>query len=111
MLVEVRKLRQPVQLTPAVLLLVGIGDLDAKEDRFLMDSEGLDGPERGAGSVSIQGGAGPGAFIAGGLVEELLELLRRISDREDAGLLLLRRHGAIQAAEREFIGEAVERRS
>ena len=49
MLVEVRELRQPVQLTPAVLLVVGVGDLDAKEDRFLMDAEGLDGPERGAG--------------------------------------------------------------
>jgi hypothetical protein len=41
MLVEVRELRQPVQLTPAVLLLVGVADLDAKQDRFLMDAEGL----------------------------------------------------------------------
>jgi hypothetical protein len=100
MLVEVRELRQPVQLAPAVFLLVGVGDLDAKEDRFLMDAEGLDGPERGAGSVSIQPGAGPGALIPGGLVEELLELLRRLGDREDARSLFLGCYGAIQASVR-----------
>jgi hypothetical protein len=111
MLVEVRQLRQTVQLTPAVLLPVGVGDLDAKEDRFLMDAEGLDRPERSAGSGSIEPGADPGGFMRGGLVEELIEPIRRLSDREDAGSLLLRRHRAIQAAERDLIGETIERGS
>jgi hypothetical protein len=60
MLVQVRELGQPVELAPAELLLVGIGDLDAVADRFLVDAEGLDGPERGAGLVSIERRSDPG---------------------------------------------------
>jgi hypothetical protein len=63
MLVEIRQLRQPVQLTAAVLLLVGLADLDAKEDRFLMDAKRLDGPECSTGSVSIERGADAGALV------------------------------------------------
>jgi hypothetical protein len=110
MLIEIRQLRQPVQLTPAVLLLVGLADLDAKENRFLMDAEGLDRPECSSCSGSIQRGADSGPFMLGGLVEELIEPLRRLGNREDAGSLLLRRHGAIQATPRELISEAIERR-
>jgi hypothetical protein len=54
MLVKIRELCQPVQLTPAILLLIGIGDLDAKADRFLVDAEGLNGPERGASSITVE---------------------------------------------------------
>jgi hypothetical protein len=57
MLVEVRELRQLVELTPAVLLLVGVADPDAKQDRFLMEAEGPNRPERGAGLGSVQRGA------------------------------------------------------
>jgi hypothetical protein len=67
MRVEVRELRHPVRLTPAVLLLVGVGDLDAKMERFFMDTEGLNGPEGGAGLGSIERGADPGALLPGAL--------------------------------------------
>ena len=76
-----------------------------------MDAEGLNRPERGAGLGSVQRGADRDALTPEDLVEELLELLRRVSDREDAGSLFLRRQRAIHAAERDFIGEAVECRS
>jgi len=72
MRVEVRELRQPVRLTPAVLLLVGVGDLDARMERFFMDTEGLNGPEGGAGLGSIERGADPGALLPGGLVKNRL---------------------------------------
>jgi hypothetical protein len=60
------------------------------------------------GSISVECGADPGAFVREGLVEELIELLRRLGDREDAGALFLRRYGAIKTAQRDLVGKAVE---
>jgi hypothetical protein len=78
------------------------------EDRFLVDTEGLDGPERGPGSISVERGADPVGLMLGGLIKELVEPLRRLGNREDAGSLFLLAHGAIQATQRDFIGKAVD---
>jgi hypothetical protein len=74
-----------------------------------MDAVGLDRPEGSPGSISIKLSADPVALMLGAPVKELIEPLWRLSDREDAGSLLLLRHGAIPAAERHFVSETVER--
>ena len=75
-----------------------------------MDTEGLNGPEGGAGLGSIERGADPGALLPGGLVKNRLNRSGVSVTRKTRSLFLGCR-GSIQAAEGDFMGEAIERGS